>query len=283
MGGRGAPSGLTGANAPQAAPAPAPQPQPTSPAPVTPQQAASTPASLTAAQTHDEIRQYMQSKYHIQVDPGLDRKIDTDALRTACAGVEAVIAEFPGVARYIRTIQGGARGQAIAAVNPRGEIFLNTRMWKTQQSIDGIAQQNLQSKFHPQGTGAAEFTSHEAGHMLNLMLINAAVRKADAARVAQGATPWTKTQRRMASAADWNTNRTATDVIDRAVAAIGASAQQAGLTPPSKAKLRSAVSGYAKQNDAETLAECVADYVKNRGQARRLSREVWRILKQEIQ
>lgn len=286
MGKRGSSSGF-GSGGPIAAAAPA-APAASSPAQQAPAaqqtqpQAQGTPDSLASAQTHAEIAAYMQAKHGIQVNTSALRNMSTDALRTACDGIEAVIDEFPGVARYIRTVTNGSRGRAIAKVNVRGDIQLNPKLWATQQAIDATAASNVRRKFHPQGTGAREFTSHEVGHLLNLMVINAAVRREDAARQARGQTPMTKMQRRFMSAADWNAHTTATSIVDRAVAAVTQKAQAAGHKPATRSQLRKNVSGYAMDNDSETVAECVADYIANRGKARRLSQEVWAILKQEI-
>lgn len=259
---------------PAAAPAPAAQAQ-------QPQQPAA-PTGLAAAQTFDEIADHMQTKHGITVAPGLKRSISADALRTACEGIEAVIDEFPVVAQYIRSLSGGARGRQIAAVNPDGDIIINTSTYKTQSSLDATVLHNVNTHYHPQGSGAKEFTSHEVGHLLNWILIKAAVRSQAAAQVAAGGAAPSAHQISSAEMADWRHDYTATKLIDKAVKNITKKANRAGVQPATRDQLRQSVSGYAMDNDGETLAECVADYVANRGQAKRLSREVWRLLKKDL-
>ena len=48
-------------------------------------------------------------------------------------------------------------------------------------------------------------------------------------------------------------------------------------------RIKRRVSKYALRNDSECLAECVADYVANRGKANPLSKAVWSVLKNELQ
>lgn len=46
--------------------------------------------------------------------------------------------------------------------------------------------------------------------------------------------------------------------------------------------MKSEISGYAKTNDSECLAEAVADYILNKDKAAPLSKEIWKILKKEL-
>ena len=87
---------------------------------------------------------------------------------------------------------------------------------------------------------------------------------------------------RMAVIADWNNNTTSDKFIARAVKNINQRAKRAGHSQTTQAALISHVSGYAQTDTGEALAECVADYVANGQNARRLSREVWRLLKKEL-
>lgn len=261
-----------GAPAPRSAAAPA----------AAAQQAPATPTGLAAAQDFDAIAAHMATKHNITVAPALARSISVETLRTACEGIEAVINEFPAVANYIKSISGGARGRRIAQVNPDGDIQINNQIYKTTQTLDATVRQNLQSGYHPAGSGAKEFTAHEVGHMLGMMLSKITVRQAAARAVAAGQPAPSQRAIRSAEIADWWNNTTSDTFIAKAVANINRRAQRNNIPQTTQAALVSHVSGYAKQDTGEALAECVADYVANGRNARRLSREVWRLLKQEL-
>ena len=246
------------------------------------QQAPAAPTGLAAAQDFDAIAAHMATKHNIQVSPSLSAQISVETLRTACEGIEAVINEFPAVAAYVKTVSGGARGSTIAAVNPNGDIILNPNTYRTTQTLNATVQKNLRTHYHPAGTGGKEFTSHEVGHMLGMMLCKIAVRAEVAKQVAAGGTAPSQHAIRMAEITDWNNNTTSDKFIARAVKNINNRAQRNGHTPTTQAALVSHVSGYAKQDTGETIAECVADYIANGQNARRLSREVWRLLKKDL-
>ena len=269
---QGAPAPMNAASNPTVAAAAAPAAQ----------QQAATPTGLAAAQDFDAIAQHMADKHGIAVSPRLMQTVAVDTLRTACEGIEAVINEFPAVKAYVNTLSDGATGSSIAQVNPAGDIQINTSTYRTTGSLNATVQKNLRLKHHPAGTGGKEFTSHEVGHMLGLMLCEATVRAEIAKQVLAGQPAPGRHAIRMAVIADWNNNTTSDKFIARAVKNINQRAKRAGHSQTTQAALISHVSGYAQTDTGEALAECVADYVANGQNARRLSREVWRLLKKEL-
>ena len=236
---------------------------------------------LERTKTKHEIAEYMRDRHGIRVDMSTLDRVSAEALRTACEGIEAVIAEFPVAARYITKIGGGARGATVAQVDPDRGILLNPKYYKSQSTLEAAALKDEASGWHPKGAGAVGYTMHEVGHLLNWILIRARIRSEAAAAVLAGGPAPTKRQIEKAEEHDWNNNTTATKIIDRAVAQL----QRRRPSATRKGLIR-AVSEYAADrrqgDDGEALAECVADYTANREKAKPLSKAVWRLLKHDL-
>lgn len=163
----------------------------------------------------------------------------------------------------------GASSAAKVASGGATTTATNTSKTINSVTVDGINtsyDRTTASLFHPAGTKAVHITSHEAGHVLERALIEKTIPGSDF---------WSQIGRSQA----WDKSQCASKVISEA-------ARQAKKTPAGKGKkidtLIAEVSGYARKNRSETLAECVADYAANGSKARALSQEVWKVLKREL-
>lgn len=284
MGGRGSTYGPAGAGAPTPQ-QPAAQPQ----AP----QAPNGPAGLAAQTRRRDIAAYMQTTYGITIRRQNIDAVSVDALRIACEGIEDVIREFPGTVRFFRTIEAptpaaasavGLRGSSwVAAAGPDGSMYLSPKYWASETQIEGTASRNVRSKHHPKGT-AKSFMQHEAGHILTAALIDKVVKEAAMQQVSNGGSAPSSMQIRASSLHDWRRGITAKKVLIEAISKAQGSqaARTAGRSKTARGQIVGAVSGYAKANDMEAIAECVADYASNGRNAHPISREVWSILKREL-
>ena len=270
MGGRSAQSGLGGAGGTGSAGGGAPAPPDN-----TPQQ----PQGVEDFHTKQEIADYMQKTYGIRVDIASMGRISDKALREACRGVEAVLKAFPKTASAFKLISGKMHHRnAIAEASLDGEIHINPKYYQSRTTLEKTAQDGVATKWHPPGSGRF-FTTHEAGHILNAVLIRQVVAAQAAAETAAGRPP-TRWDISMRESWDWSKNVTARNIMSKAAAIVQ---KQSGQRTGNGKKVQIAkVSGYAKKNDAEALAECVADFAANGANAQPISQAVWSLLQKEL-
>lgn len=216
-------------------------------------------SSVASAKSHDEVRQYMASKYGVTVGSSLD-KLPLDSVKLAVSGVEDVVKEFPAIGPdiTIRYVPLGSNTYAQATLS--GEVRVGGRFVDVS-SLESTYANDLRSRFHPDGSTARNITSHEVGHIIEAHLVNA-----------ENSTFYAQVDH-------WNKHKHATDIVGRA-------ARQVKKTPAGKgrkiADLVADVSRYATTNRSEALAECIADYTANGSRAKPLSQAVWGILKSEL-
>lgn len=225
--------------------------------------------SVTQAKSLQEVADFMDNNYNIRVNTESLKNVELNSAIMAVNGITRVIDEFPEAADYYHEIQGSTKlTNAFAFAKFDGIIAINPNYFGSEQNVRDRYNRAVKSGFHPAGTTAAHISSHEAGHVLERALIDKWVQSSSGGAY-----------ERYAKLEAWNKGTCASKVISEA-------AKRAKKTPDGKGKVNSQlisdVSGYAKKNRSETLAECVADYAANGSNAKPLSREVWSILKREL-
>lgn len=131
----------------------------------------------------------------------------------------------------------------LAYYDINGNLAMNESYFDTQK-MNGVYDSSVQSGFHPSRgdkTGIEAVAAHEMGHRLSDVA---------AQKLGYG---------------DWQLDKVSNEIVRRASKATGAS---------NVSSFRSAISGYATHNNAETVAEAFADVYCNGKNARRESQAV---------
>lgn len=231
------------------------------------QAAAPTPVISAVADCKDftGLSQFMKDTYGVTVDPSVT-KLDFSSVQQSMSGIEKVMLEFPQAQPTLKAI--GTNKSGVMCATYSGTINFNPKYYDDASHLSSMIQGNT-TGFHPKNTGIFETGSHEMGHLLERTLIE---KQVSAGKYSFGAFAWSDCTEAKA-------------VISEAVKAVKKGAE--GRNPVTGklfriAELEAQVSGYARQNKSECLAECVADYIANGENASALSKEVWKILKREL-
>lgn len=212
--------------------------------------------SVSDVKDFPELKSYMLDVYGVSIDDAVE-KLDFESVCEGVLGIEKVIEEFPQAKASFKSV--GVDNGGIMCARYSGDICFNPTYYKTRESA--VKASSSTSHFHPTGNNVISTGSHEMGHILEKALIDKY----------NGSNP--------AGLVFWS------DCI-YAKAVVKEACKSAKKLPECKkmfnSRLKSDISGYAKTNDSECLAEAVADYVLNGDKAAVLSKEIWKILKKEL-
>lgn len=226
-------------------------------------------APKSAAETHNltELEQYM-ANVGITVDTASLAGQTFENVRDAAAAIEQIVTEFPQARLTFNRLRGEyLKNGVLANASFSGNITLSNQFFsKTEDSLNAVYNNEVQRGFHPAGTKKADIAAHEAGHILEAALVHRAY-------------PGTAYSAQQERAKAWNKSTISAKIVSEACKAAKKTAQGKGMK---NADLIRDVSGYAKTNRSETLAECVADYAANGTSAKPLSVAVWNILKDKL-
>lgn len=218
----------------------------------------SAPSSVWDVKDFDALGTYIEDTYGIKMSDKV-KNLNFKAVQDSTAGIEHIIKEFPQAKSAFKTL--GTDKSGVMCTTFSGQICFNPSYYDDyDKAFNAMFQSASQSGFHPKGNNLFSTGSHEAGHILELALNKKAM--------GGSANPFA-----------WSKCTYAQEVISEASKSAKKTAEGKGKKI---AELIGDVSGYAKANRSEALAECVADYVINGENASLLSREVWKILKREL-
>lgn len=214
-------------------------------------------ASVGDAKSFNQLESYLKQTYNVDVADDV-KKLDFKAVAESTKGIETVLNEFPQAKGSFTSMYVGKHG--VMSVGYTGNVGFNQAFYHKYSVVDK-AMSKVERGFHPANSSVLTTGSHEAGHILELALLDK-----------RGLDPIMKVLA-------YNDCSEAKRVVSEACKA-------AKKTPEGKGKrvaqLIADVSGYAQHDRSECLAECVADYVANGKKSSVLSREVWKILKREL-
>lgn len=199
--------------------------------------------------------------------------VDIAVARQAVKAIADLADEFPQASESFSSLMlwTDKRERKRAYAGCAGDyIVVNPDKMGDLATLKSKYENDVKAGFHPQGTSWKDVIAHEYGHHLEQALID----KEIAARGETGLMAASLSSRM------WNRHDAAKRVIDEAYNNYKASLPKG--TKIGKTAAYKAVSEYASENRAETLAECVADYRANGSKANGLSIEVWKILKREL-
>ena len=195
----------------------------------------------------EQLQYYWASNYNVKMNEPV-KKLDFACVNLVLQGVERVLREFPAAGLYFREL--AVNNRAIMSVE-EGVMFFNAEWFSQPKALQMAFIEDARSGFHPKNTTLKESGSHEAGHFVEQALID----KRDGEKI----------------------RRThATALVKEAYNRIQSHSNK------DLRQLRSEISMYANKNVSECLAEAISDYVANGENAAELSREIWKMLKEEL-
>ena len=207
-------------------------------------------------QTKDfnELKTHMMNQYGISVDPSVE-SLHFETVREALSGVERVAQDFPEVTGRLKTITTGSSG--VMSCNG-SQITFNPRYYRDSTTLKETAKRQVNSGFWVKNASAMSVGAHETGHAVEGLLIDIS-----------GKYPY-----RFEQVDAWNKGLEAKAIRSEAAKAIK-------KTPYGKGKLNTelfeAISGYAKTDASETLAEAFADVYANGQNANPLSLKIYEL------
>ena len=181
-------------------------------------------------------------------------------------GVKAIVDAFPvmkGKVSYLDANE--TRSSAYASAGGDGGLHMGLYGRMTPERLKETWEMCLRTGFHPEGTTSASIFVHEMGHQ-----IEAYLNKRDYGN------PWV-----------WG--KTADKVVWEGIQRVDPTVS--GLHTKEAYQIAKSISGYAVDgyrastkswSTWETLAEAVSDYYENEERAKPLSREIWSILRREL-
>ena len=217
--------------------------------------------SVEDIQTFAEMQTYMKNNYGITVDDSVGL-LDFQSVREGVQGVEYVMKEFPQAQSSFKTISTKKSGLMCAGYD--GDINFNPGYYQTRKDAlwnHGIGEGTRPSGLHPKGNNCFGSGSHEAGHILEKALVDKASGESFLGRLS------------------WNDCTYAKAIVSDACKAAKKLPECKGMT---NSELKGAISGYAKQDASECLAEAVCDVSLNGEDAAPLAKIIWEMLKKEL-
>lgn len=215
-------------------------------------------SQIDNAGTNKELADYLRLRYGIDVHPDFDQ-YDHETAKAYVQEISDLYDEFPSL-RGVMTLFGrNVPGAAYAGVSLTGELSMDLSKMRTLATAETLYNRDLAQGFHPQGTSAVSIISHEIGHLLEKAVLNK--------------------EHPSFNTVLWMGHSAAQDVVS---SAMDRAAPGWRSSPDTYSRMVSDISKYAAHDASETLAEAVSDYRANRGNAKPLSREIWRELKNRL-
>lgn len=206
------------------------------------------------SKTFAELKSYMQQKYGIDVSDSVS-SLDYTSVNEGVQGVEFILREFPQAQDAFVSIGTSKSGMMCAGYD--GDINFNPNYFVTREKALAA---HINTSFHPKGNNIFGSGCHEAGHLLEKALI-------------------LKNSNSMLGVIQWNDCTFAKSIVSDACKLAKKLPECKGML---NSQLKGAISGYAKTNASECLAEAVCDYSLNGDNASPLSKIIWDILKKEL-
>lgn len=210
-----------------------------------------------SCQNFAELEKYLNDHFDVIVDDTV-KSLDFESVRDGIQGIEKVLDEFPQAKAMFTAISTGNHG--IMAAGYDGKITFNPKYYRTREKAVAVSQS---TGYHPKGNNTISTGSHEAGHLLERVLIEK--------NNVLGSS--------LIGLIEWEICTQAKVVVSQACRDAKKHTDGKGMR---NAELKGNVSGYAKKDDSECLAEAVADYTLNGENAALLSRCIWSILKKRL-
>ncbi len=210
-----------------------------------------------AASSFDELSAYLNTKYGIGLDETV-KQLNLGMVKSAVAGVESVIAEYPDVGSLLTRCITSDSGVMSCSGD---KLSFNPEYFSDRSTLENTCKEMSQSGFWVTNATPRSIGVHEAAHGVEWALIQANPQyKSDSKRVKA-----------------WEKCTEANKIVSKACKNIQS-------TPYGKGKNRTEltvpVSEYALKNASETMAEAFADVSANGTNANPFSKEIVRLTKE---
>ena len=212
--------------------------------------------NVSKCKNFNEYRNYLQNKYNIVVDDSLNT-LDFKAILEGTSGIEQTIKEFPQLNGIINKI--GTNSSGVMSTSYNGNINFNPEYFSDLKKTLELFSNN--DGYHPKNSSISLAGAHEAGHLLEKILIEQDITDFDE------------------KISVWNKSLYAESIVDYAIRNIR---QTEYGKNKSELELITNISYCARENKSECLAEAVGDYIVNRENANLLSLEIIKVLKGEL-
>lgn len=213
-----------------------------------------------------ELSHYMREHFGVRMDRSVSR-VDFEVTREMSGGIEAMLGEFPGLKGSDLRITGRMQGgSAYAGTTVEGEVLLHPGVMSSPEAVRRAYERDLRSGYHPEGTGTVNIIIHEMGHQIEAELLR---------RRIPGSSAEAKIKRNEA----WRNGTVASELVSKALDRVAPGWHQDGQKAADQI---GRISRYAASDPSETVAEAISDYYSNRRNAKPLSKELWRLAKEEL-
>lgn len=190
--------------------------------------------------------------------------LDFDALKQTSIEMDKVFKEFPQLKGQVNFISADKAGWMNTQFDGKTiGINFNETLFKPS-AINNLKENyiySVQTKYHPVGTNLYHTGTHELGHAVEAYIIK------------------NQSFNSMHALEDWGSCETAQNIVSRAC-------RSAKKLPSGKGfkngELKQQISRYTLESPSETIAEAFADYFANEKKAQVLSKEIIRIMKEDI-
>ena len=218
------------------------------------------------AQNLGDLSRYMRDNFGVRMDRSVSR-VDFEVAREMSSGIEAMLGEFPGITGADLRITGRMPGgSAYAGTTVNGEILLHPGVLTSPEAVKRAYERDLRTGYHPEGTRTINIVIHEMGHQIEAELLR---------RRIPGNSAEAKGRRNEA----WRNGTVAHEIVSKALDRAAPGWHQ---NPQMASDHIGQISRYAGTDPSETVAEAISDYYSNRRNAKPLSKEIWRIAKEEL-
>lgn len=217
---------------------------------------------------YEELNTYLTETYDIKVDKRF-KDMNIDSVKGAFKGIELGFEQFPEVKKLLKSIN-IIDGDSIMGYMPTGELFFNGKLFK--EDPDYFAKEVIESDgFWIKNASQKSMGIHEFGHMLEHLIV-----------VKNETTDW------MGMRIDPSTAMVQMVESEKIVGRAHDQYQneQYEINPDYEYKsafdMLAEISGYAKYNVQEGMAEAFTDFTVNGDKAHPLSKKIVELIKKEL-
>lgn len=211
------------------------------------------PQAANDIKSFEDLKLYWTESYNLQFDKDIG-KLHFESVKAAFVGIETVLKEFPPAARYLKEF-GLLNAALMTTERGNGKINFNPEFFTDEQKLLATLMAGVRSGFYHKNMSPFSIGAHEAGHIVEDWLI----AKYGVGNVSSRLVP--------------------RQIVRKAYKRAIQTAQGANKTIE---QLKNELSYNASKNLSECLADAISDYLTNGEQAALLSREIWRVLKEEL-
>ena len=184
-------------------------------------------------------------------------KLDFTSVKEACAGIEAVIKEFPLAATYLEELNVLERGGIMNASRFLNAIYFNIEYFSNREKLLSALTAGVKTGYYPKNMSIFGVGAHEMGHIIEKWL----------------------TEKHVGTIQDLNHRVFAEKII---TAAYGDVMRSTGKFKPLNTLKKEICEHALRENCSECFADTICDYVLNKENAAVLSQAAWQRLKEEL-